>query len=39
MTHLDTQNTIYGPQSRGSPNCGNLETPTWEFQDKIIFEC
>ncbi len=28
-----------GPQSRGSPNCGNFETPTWESWNKRPFGC
>ncbi len=27
------------PQSCGSPNLGNFETPTWESQDKKPFGC
>jgi len=27
------------PQSCGSPNFGNFETPIWESQDKMPFEC
>ncbi len=25
---------VMGPQSRGSPSCGNFGTPTWESRDK-----
>jgi hypothetical protein len=28
-----------GPQSRGSPNFENFETPTWESRDKMTFGC
>ncbi len=28
-----------GPQSCGSPNCGNFEIPTLEAQDKMSFGC
>jgi hypothetical protein len=28
---------VMGPQSHGSPNFGNFETPTWESRDKMSF--
>jgi hypothetical protein len=30
---------VMRPQSRGSPNCANFETPIWESQDKKSFGC
>jgi len=37
--HANRRSThkVMGPQSRGSPNCENFETPTWEFRGKMIF--
>jgi hypothetical protein len=30
---------VVGPQSCGSPNIENFETPTWESPDKMPFGC
>jgi hypothetical protein len=27
-----------GPQRRGSPSCGNFETPTWKSETKCHFD-
>jgi hypothetical protein len=39
--HLIQMSThkVIGPQSCGSPSCGNFGTPTWESRDKMSFEC
>jgi hypothetical protein len=39
--HLNRRSAqkVMGPQSCGSPNFGNFETPTWESQDKMPFGC
>jgi hypothetical protein len=33
--HWRSSHEVMGPQSRGSPSCGNFRTPTWEFRDKM----
>jgi len=30
---------VMGPQSHGSPNFGDFETPTWESRNKMLFGC
>jgi len=30
---------VMSPQSCDNPNFKNFRTPTWEFRDKMTFEC
>jgi hypothetical protein len=37
--HWRSSHKVMGPQSHGSPNFGNFETPIWESRDKMPFGC